>query len=48
MNNVSQAGYLGWQMVEKIGPVRTAKFDRNSWISTGHMQTVQYIAVITA
>ena len=41
-----EAGDLGGQMVKKICPIRTTKFDRHSRISVGHVQTVQYIAAI--
>ena len=41
-----EAGSVGGQMVKKICPVRTTKFDRHSRISVGHVQTVQYIAAI--
>ena len=41
-----EAGDLGGQMVKKIYPIRTTKFDRHSRISVGHVQTVQYIAAI--
>lgn len=42
-----EAGSVGGQMVKKMTPVRTAKYERQSRIATGHMQTVQYIASIT-
>ena len=41
-----EAGSIGGQMVKKICPIRTTKFDRHSRISVGHVQTVQYIAAI--
>ena len=41
-----EAGSVGGQMVKKMCPVRTTKFDRPSRISVGHVQTVQYIAAI--
>ena len=41
-----EAGDLGDQMVKKIYPIRTTKFDRHSRISVGHVHTVQYIAAI--
>ena len=41
-----EAGSVGGQMVKKICPIRTTKFDRYSRISVGHVQTVQYIAAI--
>ena len=34
------------QMVKKMCPVRCTSFNRNSRISQGHTQTVQYIAAI--
>ena len=42
-----EAGSVGGQMVKKIWPVRSARFDRNNRIAPGHVQTVQYIAAIT-
>lgn len=42
-----EAGSVGGQMVKKMTPVRTATYERQSRIATGHMQTVQYIASIT-
>ena len=42
-----EAGSVGGQMVKKMCPERIAKFERNSRTSTGHVQTVQYIAAIT-
>lgn len=42
-----EAGSVGGQMVKKMCPVRTAKFDRHNRIAPGHIQTVQYIATIT-
>ena len=42
-----EAGDLGGQMVKKICPVRTQKFERISRISTGYVQRVEYIAAIT-
>ena len=41
-----EAGSVGGQMVKKICPIRTTKFNRHSRISVGHVQTVQYIAAI--
>ncbi len=38
-----EAGSVGGQ----IGPTRTMKFQRNSRIAMGHIQTVQYIAADT-
>ncbi len=42
-----EAGSVGGQMVNKIWPVRSARFDRHNRIAPGHTQTVQYIAAIT-
>ena len=42
-----EAGSVGGQMVKKIWPVRTARFDRNNRIAPGHVQTVEYIATVT-
>ena len=41
-----EAGSVGGQMVKKMSTVRILKYHRPSRISTGHMQTVQYIASI--
>ena len=41
-----EAGAGGGQMVKKMCPVRCTSFNRNSRISQGHTQTVQYIAAI--
>ena len=41
-----EAGSVGGQMVKKMCPVRTSKYDRHNRIAPGHMQTVQYIAAI--
>ena len=38
-----EAGSVGGQMVKKMTPVRTLKFDRHNRIARGHIQTVQYI-----
>ena len=46
MNNVSQAGDLGGQMVEKVCSIRTAKYDRPNRIVMGHAQTMQYICLL--
>ena len=40
------AGSVGGQMVKKMCPVRSARFDRNNRIAPGHTQTVAYIAMI--
>ena len=41
-----EAGSVGGQMVKKMCPVRTVKYERQSRTSKGHMQTVEYIATI--
>ena len=42
-----EAGSVGGQMVKKMCPGRTAKYERQSRTAMGHMQTVQYIAAIS-
>ena len=42
-----EAGSVGGQMVKKMCPIRTAKYERHNRIAPGHVQTVQYIAAIT-
>ena len=42
-----EAGSVGGQMVKKMCPIRTAKYERKSRTAMGHMQTVQYITSIT-
>ena len=42
-----EAGSVGGQMVKKNCPVRIARYDRRNRNAIGHIQTVQYIAVIT-
>ena len=42
-----EAGSVGGQMVKNKCPKRTMKFDRHNRIATGHIQTVQYIALIS-
>ena len=42
-----EAGSVGGQMVKKMCPIRTAKFDRQSRTAVGHCQSVEYIATIT-
>ena len=42
-----EAGSVGGQMVKKMCPGRTAKYDREIRTAMGHVQTVQYIAAIT-
>ena len=42
-----EAGSVGGQMVKKIWPVRSARFERQSRTAMGHCQRVEYIAAIT-
>ena len=42
-----EAGSVGGQMVKKMCPVRSLRFDRHNRIAPGHVQTVEYIAAIT-
>ena len=42
-----EAGSVGGQMVKKMCPIRSARFDRHNRIAHGHVQTVEYIATIT-
>ena len=39
-----EAGSVGVQMVKKMYPVRTARYERINRIAAGHIQNVQYIA----
>ena len=41
-----EAGSVGGQMVKKMCPGRTKKYDREIRTAMGHMQTVEYIASI--
>jgi len=41
-----EAGSVGGQMVKKNCPIRTLKYDRHNRIAMGHIQTVQYIAML--
>ena len=41
-----EAGSVGGQMVKKMCPVRTKKYDREIRTAMGHLQTVEYIAAI--
>ena len=41
-----EAGSVGGQMVKKTCPIRTAKFERKSRTSIGHIQSVAYVASI--
>ena len=42
-----EAGSVGGQMVKNMCPGRTKKFERVSRISTGYVQSVEYITAIT-
>ncbi len=42
-----EAGSVGGQMVKKVWPVRSAKFERQSRTAVGHVQRVEYIASVT-
>ena len=42
-----EAGSVGGQMVKKISPMGTTKFDRTIRAVTEHLPTVAYIAAIT-
>ena len=42
-----EAGSVGGQMVKKMCPIRSARFDRQSRTAVGHCQRVEYIATIT-
>ena len=42
-----EAGSVGGQMVKKMCPVRSARFDRQSRTAVGHCQRVKYIASVT-
>ena len=42
-----EAGSVGGQMVKKMCPVRSARFERQSRTAVGHVQRVEYIATIT-
>ena len=42
-----EAGSVGGQMVKKMCPVRTTRFERKNRVAVGHVQTVQYIISIT-
>ena len=41
-----EAGSVGGQMVKKMCPRRTKKYDREIRTAMGHLQTVEYIAAI--
>ena len=42
-----EAGSVGGQMVKKMCPVRSARFERQSRTAVGHVQRVEYIAAVT-
>ena len=42
-----EAGSVGGQMVKKMCPVRSAKYERQSRTAVGHCQRVEYIASLT-
>ena len=42
-----EAGSVGGQMVKKMNPVRTTKYERQNRIAPGHTQTVRYMTAIT-
>ena len=42
-----EAGSVGGQMVKKMAPIRSARFERHNRIAPSHVQTVQYIANLT-
>ena len=42
-----EAGSVGGQMVKKILPIRTARYDRECRTAMGHTQTVTYTTTIS-
>ena len=42
-----EAGSVGGQMVKKMCPIRSAKYDRQSRTAVGHALEVEYIASVT-
>ena len=42
-----EAGSVGGQMVKKMCPVRSMKYERQSRTALGHCQRVEYIASVT-
>ena len=42
-----EAGSVGGQMVKKMCPIRSAKFERQSRTAVGHCQRVEYIATLS-
>ena len=43
-----QAGSVGGQMVKKMKPIRTAKYERENRTAMGHSQLVEYRVTVTA
>ena len=41
-----EAGSVGGQMVKKMCPIRSAKYERQSRTAVGHVQRVEYIAAV--
>ena len=42
-----EAGSVGGQMVKKMCPVQSARFERQNRTAAGHCQRVKYIAAVT-
>ena len=42
-----EAGSIGGQMVKKMCPIRSAKYERQSRTAMGHVHRVEYIAALT-
>ena len=42
-----EAGSVGGQMVKKMWPIRSTKYERQSRTAVGHCQRVEYIASVT-
>ena len=42
-----EAGSVGGQMVKKMLPIRTTKYERECRTAVGHIQEVEYITSIT-
>ena len=43
-----EAGSVGGQMVKKMTPVRTARFERVDRTAVGHVQRIEYVAQLDA
>ena len=43
-----EAGSVGGQMVKKMKPIRTAKYERENRTAMGHSQLVEYGVTVTA